>query len=102
MPGYPRPSCLNEARTWMPGTRPGMTSSARSHRTDLRRQRHGPSVVAIDPVGISLSAQPRIGARGLLDAGSPRLARCLEAAKRIRNSIRLDTVETTRQHGGIL
>jgi hypothetical protein len=25
-PGHPRLSCLTEAKTWMPGTRPGMTS----------------------------------------------------------------------------
>src|SRR5688500_7757138 len=25
MPGHPRLSCLAEAKTWMPGTRPGMT-----------------------------------------------------------------------------
>src|SRR4051794_9167380 len=27
-PGHPRLSCLREAKTWMPGTRPGMTSFA--------------------------------------------------------------------------
>jgi hypothetical protein len=26
-PGHPRLSCLSEDKTWMPGTRPGMTSS---------------------------------------------------------------------------
>jgi hypothetical protein len=25
-PGHPRLSCLMEAKTWMPGTRPGMTT----------------------------------------------------------------------------
>jgi hypothetical protein len=25
-PGHPRLSCLREGKTWMPGTRPGMTS----------------------------------------------------------------------------
>jgi hypothetical protein len=29
-PGHPRLSCLIEAKTWMPGTRPGMTSLAKS------------------------------------------------------------------------
>jgi len=28
-PGHPRLSCLSPARTWMPGTRPGMTSFVR-------------------------------------------------------------------------
>jgi hypothetical protein len=28
-PGHPRLSCLSEARTWMPGTSPGMTSFAK-------------------------------------------------------------------------
>src|SRR5258706_5662383 len=28
-PGHPRLSCLSAAKTWMPGTRPGMTSFAR-------------------------------------------------------------------------
>jgi len=27
-PGHPRLSCSSEAKTWMPGTRPGMTSFA--------------------------------------------------------------------------
>jgi hypothetical protein len=27
LPGHPRSSCLSEDRTWMPGTRPGMTNS---------------------------------------------------------------------------
>jgi len=27
-PGHPRLSCSSEAKTWMPGTGPGMTSSA--------------------------------------------------------------------------
>jgi hypothetical protein len=25
-PGHPRLSCFMEAKTWMPGTRPGMTT----------------------------------------------------------------------------
>jgi hypothetical protein len=29
-PGHPRLSCLREAKTWMPGTRPRMTSFAKS------------------------------------------------------------------------
>src|ERR1700687_1413977 len=36
-PGHPRPSCLSAAKTWMPGTRPGMTSFANI----LRRPQRG-------------------------------------------------------------
>src|SRR5260370_27815674 len=41
MPGHPRPSCCDTVKTWMPGTRPGMTSIAidlryRLLRSDLR------------------------------------------------------------------
>jgi hypothetical protein len=32
-----------------------------------RERRHGPGVIAIDPVGIGPCAEPSIGARGLLD-----------------------------------
>jgi hypothetical protein len=31
-PGHPRLSCSIEAKTWMPGTRPGMTNSASERR----------------------------------------------------------------------
>src|SRR5437868_6446443 len=67
-----------------------------------RRQRHGPGVVAIDPTGIGLSAEPGIRPRSLLDPRRPLLACRLEAAKRIRNSIPLDTIEAARQYRRVL
>src|SRR3954451_12896852 len=67
----------------------------------LRRQQHGPGVVAIDPVGIGLSAQPRIGARGLLNLRRAILSRRLEAAKRVSDTVTTRAFEAARQHGGV-
>src|SRR6266404_7140244 len=37
-PGHPRLSCSSEAKTWMPGTRPGMTSFASDPPHHRRRE----------------------------------------------------------------
>jgi hypothetical protein len=43
-PGHPRLSCLDAAKTWMPGKSPGMTSCASpndtSHRCENREGSH--------------------------------------------------------------
>src|SRR5713226_5193007 len=41
MPGHPRSSCRRAVKTWMPGTRPGMTARARASRLEIQKLRRG-------------------------------------------------------------
>src|SRR5258708_39683143 len=54
-PGHPRLSCLSAAKTWMPGTRPGMTSFTRKPR----------SIGCVQDDGFAIS--PKIPPRGDAD-----------------------------------
>src|SRR5689334_9352064 len=74
---------------------------ARPGLRNLLRQGHRPGVVTVHPIGVGLPAEPRVGARGLLDTFRARLARRLEAAKCICNTITFDAVEAARQHRGV-
>src|SRR6516164_11020381 len=79
-----------------------LVSLHRSPQAALRRQRRGPGVVGIDPVGVGLLLEPDILARRLLHADRAVLACRLEATERVRNAVRPDAIETAGQHGGIL
>src|SRR3981189_1077795 len=69
---------------------------------DLRRQWHGPGVVAGDPVGIGPAAEPGIRPRRLLDTRSTIFAARLEPSKRIRHAVASNAIEAARQHCGVL
>src|SRR3954451_405536 len=57
----------------------------------LRRQWHGPGVVAIDPVGICLAVKPGVRPRRLLDPHGTVFPASLKPSKRIRHAITFDT-----------
>src|SRR3989442_2964978 len=73
-PGHPRLSCRSAAKTWMPGTRPGMTNSV-----------------------VRSAATPRVSGRCYASPGEPRGPECLELP-RLRE-LDLNAQLDLRQHG---
>src|SRR5580704_2759927 len=75
--------------------RPARARRAPHHegRSYSRRERGGPGVVGIDPVGIGPLLQPGVSARGALHLARALLARRLEAAEGIRDPFPLHAVE---------
>src|SRR2546427_2895080 len=71
MPGHPRLSIANKAKTWMPGTRPGMTSPLATHLSKRRRRAgrdHFAGLAANAAEAMRAAAFEIIGVAGIEDA----------------------------------
>src|SRR5260370_30285900 len=86
---------------WMTSPRRSGWRSWMGAERNLRRQRRGPGVVGINPVGVCFFLKPGIGSRRLLDARRSVFSARFKPTKRIRDTVTLDAFEATRKHGGV-